>query len=104
MYACTTDAPKCACESVRVCSGAHASAPQRSSPFRRRRPRVARLAGVPVGVGVQREHRRVEHRACHRDERGMRRLFGPAARHRGGMCATNATLYSHKAIDVNHTV
>ncbi len=23
-----------------------------------------RLAGVPVGVGVQREHRRVEHRIC----------------------------------------
>ncbi len=42
-----------------------------------------RRAGVLTSVGVQREHRRVEHRACHHVVRGMRRLFGPAARHRG---------------------
>jgi hypothetical protein len=40
-------------------------------------PRVARLAGVLLCGGVQREHRRVEHRACHRLEPGMRRLSGP---------------------------
>jgi hypothetical protein len=32
-----------------------------------------RRAGVLLGVGVQREHRRVEHRACHRLDPGMRR-------------------------------
>ncbi len=36
-----------------------------------------RRAGVLLGIGVQREHRRVEHRACHHVVPGMRRLFGP---------------------------
>ncbi len=49
---------------VRVRSGAHASAPTHASAFGRRGPRVARRAGVPVGVGVQREHRRVECTTC----------------------------------------
>jgi hypothetical protein len=70
----------CARARVRVRSGALASAPTRVSAFRRRGPRVARLAGVPVGVGVQREHRRVEHRACHDVEQCMRRVSGPVAR------------------------
>ncbi len=65
----------CACARVR--SGAHASAPTHASAFRRRGPRVARGAGVRVGVGVQREHRRVEHCACHLVVCGMRRLSGP---------------------------
>jgi hypothetical protein len=43
-----------------------------------------RRAGVLVGVGVQREHRRVEHRACHHVAPGMRRLFGPGGAHYGG--------------------
>ncbi len=59
----------------RVRYGAQASAPTHASAFRRRRPRVARLAGVRGGVGVQRRHRRVEHRACHHVVRGMRRLL-----------------------------
>ncbi len=67
---------------VRVRLGSHASAPTRASAFRRRGPRVARLAGVPLGIGVQREHRRLEHRRGHRLVLCMRRLFGPAARHR----------------------
>jgi hypothetical protein len=41
----------------------------------------SRLAGVPVGVGLQREHRRVEHRASHDVVQRMRR-FRPDA-HRG---------------------
>jgi hypothetical protein len=62
---------------VRVRLGARASAPKHASAFRRRGPRVARLAGVLPGVGVQREHRRVEHRRGHHVVRGMRRLSGP---------------------------
>jgi hypothetical protein len=80
MRARRTHAPTCcvrACARVCVRLGAHASAPTRASPSRRRRLRVPRLAGVPVCVGVQRRHRRVEHRACHRVVRGMRRLSGP---------------------------
>jgi hypothetical protein len=65
---------------VRVRSGAHASAPAHASACCRCRPRVARRAGVPVGGGVQREHRRVEHRVSHHVVRCMRRLFGPARR------------------------
>jgi hypothetical protein len=38
---------------------------------------VARLAGVQLGVGVQRQHRRVEHRVGHHVVLGMRRHFGP---------------------------
>jgi hypothetical protein len=58
---------------------------KRASPLRRRGRRAARLAGVPPGVGVQREHRRVEHRVGHLVVRGMRRFRPRAARHRGGM-------------------
>jgi hypothetical protein len=36
-----------------------------------------RRAGVLLGVGVQRQHRRVEHRISHLVVRGMRHLFGP---------------------------
>ncbi len=53
-----------------------------ASAFRRRGPRVARLAGVLLGVVVQREHRRVEHRVGHNVGLCMRRLFGEAARQR----------------------
>ncbi len=63
---------------VCVCSGAHVSAPKRVGAFRRRGSRVVRLAGVPVGVGVQREHRRVEHRIVDGLDQCMRR-FPPAA-------------------------
>jgi hypothetical protein len=67
----------CARARVRVRFGAHASAPTHARAFRRRGPRVARLAGVRLCVGVQREHRRVEHRRGHHVGRGMRRLSGP---------------------------
>ncbi len=68
---------------VRVCLGAPASAPNRVSTFRRRRPRAARLAGVLLRLGVQREYRLVEHCACHHIVQGMRHSR-PAARHHGG--------------------
>jgi hypothetical protein len=56
-----------------------------------------RRAGVPVGVGVQREHRRVEHRGSHHVVRGMRRsrpggapswrdALGRASVRRGRLC------------------
>ena len=67
----------CARACARVRSGAHTSAPAHASAFRRRGPRAARLAGVPVCVGVQREHRRVEHRVDNLVVLCMRRLFGP---------------------------
>ncbi len=67
----------CARACARVRSGAHASAPNRASAFRRRGPRVARLAGVQLCGGVQREHRRVEHCVGQLVARGMRRLSGP---------------------------
>ena len=72
MRARRTHAPTC-------CVRARASARTPASAFRRRRPRVARRAGVLLYVGVQREHRRVEHRECHHVGLGMRRHFGPAA-------------------------
>ncbi len=89
IYICTaSNVPTCcvrARERVRLRSGAHTSTPAHASAFCRLRPRVARLAGVPVGVGVQREHRRVEHRVCVGHGRGMRRLSGPGgARPRAG--------------------
>jgi hypothetical protein len=64
---------------ARVCAIGRAciSAPTRASAFRRRGPRLARLAGVLLGVGVQRGQRRVEHRGRHHVGLGMRRLFGP---------------------------
>ena len=39
-----------------------------------------RRSGVPFGVGLQRQHRRVEHRVGVKLVLCMRRLFGPAAR------------------------
>ncbi len=69
---------------VRVRLGAHASAPKHASAFCRRGPRLARCAGVHQRVGVQRGHRRVEHRVSHRLELCMRRLLGLAARPAGG--------------------
>ena len=64
---------------VRVGLGAPATAPNRASPFRRRGPRAARLAGVLLGVRIQREYRRVEHRRGHHVVLCTRR-FRPAAR------------------------
>jgi hypothetical protein len=66
-----------------VCVRAPASAPTRASTSRRRRVSSSRLAGVFLGVGLQREHRRVEHRLRHDVVPGMRR-FRPGA-HRGGL-------------------
>ena len=70
MRARRTHAPTCCVHvRVRVCAcaiGALASAPTHASAFRRRGPRVARLAGVLLGVGVQREHRIVERTTCDR--------------------------------------
>jgi hypothetical protein len=73
-----------------VCVRAPASAPTRASTSRRVRAlpaaaerRIDRRAGVPVGVDLQREHRRVEHRLRLDIVPGMRR-FRPGA-HRGGL-------------------
>ncbi len=82
-----THAPTCCVRArgrERVRLGAHASAPAHASALCRRGPRVARRAGVRLGVGFQREHRRVEHRVSHHVVRGMQRRSGPAARHFGG--------------------
>jgi hypothetical protein len=65
------------CARARVCVGAPASAPTRASTLRRRRASRSRLAGVPVCVGLQREHQRMEHRASHGLVLGMCR-FRPA--------------------------
>ncbi len=66
IYMRRTHAPTCCVRArVRVRFGAHASVPTRASAFRRRGSRVARLAGVLLGVGVQRQHRRVEHGVGH---------------------------------------
>jgi hypothetical protein len=72
--------------------GAHTFAPARASAFRRRGPRVARRAVVLLGVGVQRGHRRVEHRACDLVVRGMRRLSGEAARLRRQMRSAGSSV------------
>ena len=69
---------------MRVCptcapTFAHVSAPKRASPFRRCGLRAARLAGVRLGVGVQRKHRRVEHRVGHLFVLGMRRFSAGGA-------------------------
>jgi hypothetical protein len=66
----------CACASVPNL-GTHTSVPTHASALRRLGPRSARLAGVPLGVGVQREHRRVEHRRGHLVVLCMRRRSGP---------------------------
>jgi hypothetical protein len=71
------------CSRLRVYLGAPASAPKHASAFRGRRPRVARLAGAQLCVGVQREHRRVEHRVGHHVVRGMR-CFRPERRATAG--------------------
>jgi hypothetical protein len=42
-----------------------------------------RRAGFQIGIGFQREHRRVEHRRCHQLGLGMRR-FRPGCAHDGG--------------------
>ncbi len=84
----------------RVCLVARASAPNLASTFRRCGPRAVGLSGVLLGllgVHVQREHRRVEHRVGVKHGLRMRR-FRPAARHvpdalgrssmrRGPLCA-----------------
>ena len=73
------------------------------APSRRRGPRVARRAGVPLGVGVQREHRRVERRLSVEHGRGMRRLIGPggapprAGRMLGTAARRNARMYVQDA-------
>jgi hypothetical protein len=100
MRACPTHAPTFAHPrvrvSVRVRLGAHVSALKRLSPFHRRgRLRAARLAGVQRGVGVQCRHRRVEHRARQRLDRGMRRFSAGGApprrtRSAGLRCGTAA--------------
>jgi hypothetical protein len=67
---------------VRVCDRAPTHPPRhvrvRSVGVDRR---WLRLAGVLLGVGVQRGHRRVEHRRGHHAVSGMRRFSGPAVRH-----------------------
>jgi hypothetical protein len=68
-----------------VCVRAPASAPTRASTSRRRRASRSRRAGVLLCVGLQREHRRVEHRASHEIRLSMRRSR-PGA-HRGGLRA-----------------
>ncbi len=67
---------------TRVQARTRVSAPKRVSTFRQLGPRLARLAGVLRDVGVQREHRRVEHRRSVNHAGGMHRSR-PAARHRG---------------------
>jgi hypothetical protein len=70
------------CAHVCVCGRTRISAKCASTSSRCRASR-SRLAGVPLGDSVQREHRRVEHRLCHGFDRGMRR-FRPGT-HRGGL-------------------
>jgi hypothetical protein len=70
----------CVCVFRRTHARTHASAPKlAASTFRRRGSFVARLAGVPLDVGLQREHRRVEHCRSVKHVRGMHR-FRLAAR------------------------
>ena len=57
------------CVRTRTCVRAECA-----SSFRRRGPRVVWLADVPVGDGVQHEHRRVEHRVGDVVVLGMFRL------------------------------
>jgi hypothetical protein len=66
-HAASTRARSCACV------GAPASAPTRASTSRFCRASRSRRAGFPEGVGLQREHRRVEHRLRHDVVLGMRR-------------------------------
>jgi hypothetical protein len=84
------DVHTCASTCVRAHMGvwvwAHTYPRRNVSTFHRRGPHVVRLAGVRLSrpiVGVQREHRRVEHRVSHHVVPGTRR-FRPAARHRSG--------------------
>ena len=79
--------PTCASVCARACVCDLAATHLRRhvrAPSRRRGPRVARRAGVLPGVGVQREHRRVEHRLSVEHGPGMRRLFGPGRRATAG--------------------
>jgi hypothetical protein len=80
MRARRTHAPTCCVcvrARVRVRLGARASVPTHASALPSASTAMARPAGVLVGVGVQREHRRVEHRGRHLVVLGMRRPFGP---------------------------
>jgi hypothetical protein len=71
-------AEACVRARARVCAWArpHPRRRVRALPAAAER-RINRLAGVLRGVGLQREHRQVEHRASHDDVRRMRRS-GPA--------------------------
>jgi hypothetical protein len=77
-------APLCVCVCVRarvcVCDHGHPPGTVRSLSVGVD-CRAVLLAGVPLGGGVQREHRRVEHRVCVDHAVGTRR-FRPAARQR----------------------
>jgi hypothetical protein len=80
-----THAPTCCVRaSVRACVCDWAAAPSRASAIRRCGPRAARLAGVPLGVCVQRGHWRMDHRVCVEHAVGMRRLFGHGRRATAG--------------------
>jgi hypothetical protein len=73
----------CVCKCV-LAHGAHTDAltcirTERASTFRRCGPRVVRRAGVPVGVSVRREHRRVERRTSDGLDQCMLR-FRPSVR------------------------
>ncbi len=81
------------------------SAWTKASAFRRRGPRLARLAGVLPRVGVRRGHRRVEHRACHRLVLCMRRLsarrrdaLGGSSMRRGPLCAAGPPMRARACV------
>ncbi len=61
-----------------------------------------RRAGFPRCVGVQREHRRVEHRACHYVVRGMRRSR-PRRRALEGRFGTCIRIYTYVCDFIKHT-
>jgi hypothetical protein len=93
-----------ACVRVRamcVCVGVPASAPTRASTSRRRQASRSRLAGVLLGVGLQREHRRVEHRLRHnvvpgkRRSRSLRRTaLGRSSTHARPLCAAVPPMFA----------
>ncbi len=79
MGACATFAHVCLHVSARACVclcglGSRHICAERASTFRRRGPLVVRLAGVLRGVGLQRKHRRMEHRVGDTVGLGMRRF------------------------------
>ena len=80
----------CVCKCV-LAHGAHTDAltcirTERASTFRRCGPRVVRRAGVPVGVSVRREHRRVERRTSDGLDQCMLR-FRPSVRDAARTCS-----------------